>query len=228
VTRKSRERNDGVGDGVGDGVKIVAAPGVRKSVWLIAAAMALVALAALLLVRVGSEQFAADVTAPPTPPKRTAAAPVAPTGEEQTKPVVTRHARRIAAPTSESPPTDPAPARAAQPVEPPSREDAPFSMGKPGETSGIKLFPAMGTKPTKIGIVVPDDFELPEGYVRHFQAGEDGELLPAILLFHPDFEWVDDAGEPIPLPPDRVVPPELAPPGMPIEMLEVREPGGDR
>ena len=105
-------------------------------------------------------------------------------------------------------------------------------MGKPGETSGIKLFPAMGTKPTKIGIVVPDDFELPEGYVRHFQASEDGELLPAILLFHPDFEWVDDAGEPIPLPPDRVVPPELAPPGMPIEMLEVREPqrepGGDR
>ena len=105
-------------------------------------------------------------------------------------------------------------------------------MGKPGETSGIKLFPAMGTKPTKIGIVVPDDFELPEGYVRHFQANEDGELLPAILLFHPDFEWVDDAGEPIPLPPDRVVPPELAPPGMPIEMLEVREQqresGGDR
>ena len=53
----------------------------------------------------------------------------------------------------------------------------------------------MGTKPTKIGIVVPDDFELPEGYVRHFQANEDGELLPAILLFHPDYEWVDDADE---------------------------------
>jgi len=217
---------------VNDGVKIVATPGVRKSVWLIAAAMALVALAALLLLRVGGEQLAADVTASAKPPKSTAATPVAPTREQETKPVASRHARRIAAPTAESPPPGPARAQTAQPVEPPSREDAPFSMGKPGETSGIKLFPAMGTKPTKIGIVVPDDFELPEGYVRHFQANEDGELLPAILLFHPDFEWVDDAGEPIPLPPDRVVPPELAPPGMPIEMLEVREQqresGGDR
>jgi hypothetical protein len=228
VTRKSRERSDGVDDGV----KIVATPGVRKSVWLIAAAMALVALAALLLVRVAGERIATDVATPSEPPKSAPATAAASTREQETKPVATRHARRIAAPTSESPPTDPAPARAAQPAEPPSREDAPFSMGKPGETSGIKLFPAMGTKPTKIGIVVPDDFELPEGYVRHFQASEDGELLPAILLFHPDFEWVDDAGEPIPLPPDRVVPPELAPPGMPIEMLEVREPqrepGGDR
>jgi hypothetical protein len=215
-----------------DGVKIVATPGVRKSVWLVAAAMALVALAALLLVRAGSEQLATDVAAPAKPPKSTAATPVAPTREQESKPVASRHARRIAAPTAESPPPGPAPAQAARPVEPPSREDAPFRLGKPGETSGIKLFPAMGTKPTKIGIVVPDDFELPEGYVRHFQANEDGELLPAILLFHPDFEWVDDAGEPIPLPPDRVVPPELAPPGMPIEMLEVREqqrePGGDR
>lgn len=216
-----------------DGVKIVATPGVRKSVWLIAGAMALVALAALLLVRAGTEQLAADVVAPPAkPPRSTAAISAAPTREQETKPVASRHARRVAAPKAESPLPDSGAVQGAQPVEPPSREDAPFSMGKPGETSGLELFPAMGTKPTKIGIVVPEDFELPEGYVRHFQANEDGELLPPILLFHPDFEWVDDAGEPIPLPPDRVVPPELAPPGMPIEMLEVREPprepGGDR
>lgn len=215
-----------------DGVKIVATPGVRKSVWLVAAAIALVALAALLLVRVGAEQVAADVVASPAkPPKSSAVMTAAATREQATKPLAARHARRTAAPAAQSPPPDAAPAQGAQPVEPPSREDAPFSLGKPGETSGIKLFPAMGTKPTKIGIVVPDDFELPEGYVRHFQASADGELLPAILLFHPDYEWVDDAGEPIPLPPDRVVPPELAPPGMPIEMLEVpsaqREPGGD-
>jgi len=216
---------------VNDGVKIVATPGVRKSVWLVAGAMALVALAALLLVRVGAEQLAADVVPPAKPPTGAAAMPAASTREQETKPAASRHARRIAAPAAEAPSLEPAPAQPTQPVEPPSREDAPFSLGKPGETSGIKLFPAMGTKPTKIGIVVPDDFELPEGYVRHFQANEDGELLPAILLFHPDYEWVDDAGEAIPLPPDRVVPPELAPPGMPIEMLEVsqqqREPGGD-
>lgn len=215
-----------------DGVKIVATPGVRKSVWLVAGAMALVALAALLLVRVGAEQLAADVTPSAKPPKGAAAMPAAATREQETKPVASRHARRIAAPAAQSPLPGPAPAQSAQPVEPPSREDAPFGFGKPGEKSGIDLFPPRGTKPTKIGIVVPDDFELPEGYVRHFQANEDGELLPAILLFHPDYEWVDDAGEPIPLPPDRVVPPELAPPGMPIEMLEVREeqrePGGDR
>lgn len=214
-----------------DGVKIVATPGVRKSVWLVAGALALVALAALLLVRVGGEQLATDVAAPAKFPKGAAAMPAAPTREQEAKSAASRHARRIAAPAAQSSPPGPAPAQSAQPVEPPSREDAPFGLGRPGETSGIKLFPAMGTKPTKVGIVVPDDFELPEGYVRHFQANEDGELLPPILLFHPDYEWVDDAGEAIPLPPDRVVPPELVPAGMPIEMLEVREqqraPGGD-
>ena len=68
---------------------------------------------------------------------------------------------------------------------------------------------------------MPDDFELPEGYVRHYQATDDGESLPAILMFHPDYEWLDENGDAIALPEDRIVPPELAPPGMPIEMLEL-------
>jgi hypothetical protein len=207
-------------------VKIVATPGVRKSVWGIAGASALVALAVLVLARSSREpvEVASPLRTPP--PAAAVVATAAPARDAaNAKPAASRHARRIARPEAETP--APADAVPGDPALPPSHDDAPFSMGKPGEKSGIALFPAHGTKPIKIGIVVPDDFELPEGYVRHFQATEDGKLLPAILLFHPDYEWVDDAGNPIELPPDRVVPPELAPPGLPIQMLELRdEPGG--
>jgi hypothetical protein len=85
--------------------------------------------------------------------------------------------------------------------------------------SGIALFPAHGTKPIKRGIVVPEGYELPPGYVRHYQATDDGQRLPAILMFHPDFTPKGPDGQPVPMPPDRVVPPELAPRGMPVQML---------
>lgn len=71
---------------------------------------------------------------------------------------------------------------------------------------------------------MPEGFELPPGYVRHYQTTDDGRQLPAILMFHPDYEFVDERGAPVPLPEDRIVPPELAPPGLPIQMLEVRDP----
>ncbi|MFN8645054.1 MAG: hypothetical protein U0802_26525, partial [Candidatus Binatia bacterium] len=90
-----------------------------------------------------------------------------------------------------------------------------------GEPSGIALFPPPGTDPPKPGIIVPDEFPLPPGYVRHFQVTDDGQPLPPILMFHPDFEWVDAQGRPIELPADHVVPPDLAPPGMPLRLLEV-------
>lgn len=90
----------------------------------------------------------------------------------------------------------------------------------PGEKTGIHLFPPPGTKPIKGGIIVPDGYQLPPGYVRHFQATDDGEPVQAILMFHPDHRPLDADGRPIPLPADRVVPPEMAPPGMPIQMLE--------
>lgn len=89
--------------------------------------------------------------------------------------------------------------------------------------SGRALFPAPGTKPIKRGLVVPEDFELPPGYVRHYQATDDGQLLPAVLMFHPDYQPRDANGQPIPLPEDRLVPPELAPPGLPIQVLELPE-----
>ena len=95
-----------------------------------------------------------------------------------------------------------------------------------GETGGIAAFPPPGTDPVKRGIVVPDDYELPEGYVRHYQSTDDGQGLEPILMFSPDYEFQDQDGRPIPLPGDRIVPPELAPPGLPIRTLDVPEPGG--
>ncbi len=89
----------------------------------------------------------------------------------------------------------------------------------PGERSGIALFPPAGAKRIKRGIVVPEDFTLPPGYVRHYQVTDDGQQLPPILMFHPDHRLVDEHGQPVALPADLVVPPEMAPPGLPIRML---------
>lgn len=103
--------------------------------------------------------------------------------------------------------------------------DAGEDSGASGDVpSGIALFPPPGTDPPKIGILVPEGFELPPGYVRHYQSTDDGEPLAAILMFHPDYVLRDANGQPLPLPEDRVVPPELAPPGMPIRILELPEP----
>jgi hypothetical protein len=86
--------------------------------------------------------------------------------------------------------------------------------GDPEPKTGIAVFPPRGTDPPKTGIVVPDDYQLPPGYVRHYQTTDDGKQLPPILMFHPDFHPVDDRGQPIAVPADRVVPPEMAPPGL--------------
>lgn len=95
-----------------------------------------------------------------------------------------------------------------------AKSEPTFTMNAPGEQNGIAAFPPPGTKPVKRGIVVPDDFELPPGYVRHYQTTDDGRRLPPILMFHPDFAGVDANGNPIAIPADRIVPPELAPPGL--------------
>ena len=84
----------------------------------------------------------------------------------------------------------------------------------------MQLFPPMGTKPIKRGIIVPDDFELPPGYVRHFQSTDDGERLPAILMFSPDYEWVDAQGRPVPCPPIASCRPSWRRPDSPSSMLE--------
>ena len=95
-----------------------------------------------------------------------------------------------------------------------------FTFNAPGEQAGIAAFPPAGTKPIKHGIVVPDDVELPEGYIRHYQTTDDGRPLPPILMFHPDFAGVDENGNPVVVPEDRIVPPELAPPGLQGRVLD--------
>lgn len=98
-----------------------------------------------------------------------------------------------------------------------------------GETEGIAAFDPPGTDPPKAGLIVPDDYVLPEGYARHYQSSDDGRPLAPILVFSPDYEFLDEQGRPIPIPEDGVVPPELAPPDLPIEWLDPEapaEPGG--
>lgn len=157
-----------------------------------------------------SPEQAADL--PRRPAVIRPARPTAPS-EEEPSPVATP--RPESAPGTRAAGT-PASQRAASA---PAPED-----GETGEVpSGLGLFPAPGTNPPKSGMVVPDDFELPPGYMRHHQFTDDGKPLPAILMFHPDAEVFDREGNPIPRPEDGVVPPELVPDGMPLERLEVPE-----
>jgi hypothetical protein len=96
-----------------------------------------------------------------------------------------------------------------------------YEMPKPGDApTGMMLFPAPGTDPLKKGIIVPEDFELPPGYVRHYQTTDDGERMPAILMFSPDGPPLDANGQPMKVTENGIVPPELAPPGMPVQMLD--------
>jgi hypothetical protein len=133
-------------------------------------------------------------------------------------------------PAQPRPVVRPASQSTAQPTPPPVSEEtvsqeAPGELpaeASAGEKTGLALF-RPGTKPLKQGIVVPEDFELPQGYVRHYQTTDDGQRVEAILMFHPDYKPTDSKGQPVELPESRVVPPELAPPGMPINILELPE-----
>lgn len=93
-----------------------------------------------------------------------------------------------------------------------------------GIYSGLGAFSPPGTRPPMIGLAVPEDFELPPGYVRHHQATDDGQRIEAILMFAPDFQLYDAAHNPIDMPKDRVVPPELVPPGLPIRPIVIPKP----
>ncbi len=93
-----------------------------------------------------------------------------------------------------------------------------------GIYSGIGAFSPPGTSPPLVGLAVPDDFALPEGYVRHFQSTDDGQPIEAILMFSPDFQFFDASGRPLQIPENRVVPPELAPPGLAIRPIKIPRP----
>ena len=95
-----------------------------------------------------------------------------------------------------------------------------------GIRSGLGAFSPPGTSPPLTGLAVPENFALPKGYVRHHQATDDGQPIEAILMFAPDFQLMDANNQPIAMPKNLVVPPELAPPGLPIRSVVIPGPAG--
>lgn len=93
-----------------------------------------------------------------------------------------------------------------------------------GVYTGLGAFSPPGTRPPLVGLAVPEDFVLPDGYVRHHQATDDGQRIEAILMFAPDRQFFDASGQPIAIPKDRVVPPEYAPPGLPVRRIAIPPP----
>lgn len=93
------------------------------------------------------------------------------------------------------------------------------AMNEAGLRTGIGAFNPPGTSPPLAGLAVPEHFVLPPGYVRHHQVSDEGEIIEAILMFAPDAVLRDAQGQPIALPESLVVPPELAPPGLPIRWV---------
>jgi hypothetical protein len=211
MARDPRAHSDETPHRRADGVTIAPAPGSRKRFAALLAAALLAGLAVFVLLwglQPKREAPRAHVELAPPPSAAVAAAP------PQAHPVPAR--------VPSQPPPAPAPLQQTPEGVAPAEDAAPDEHPPfPIQLvpSGIGLFPPPSTDPIKLGIVVPDGFELPEGYVRHYQLTDDGQELPPILMFHPDYDWVDDAGNRID-PGDRVVSPELAPKGMPIEMLE--------
>lgn len=110
------------------------------------------------------------------------------------------------------------------PGEKPTMNEVIERLHRAGVTTGLGAFNPPGTRPPLIGLAVPEDFALPEGYVRHYQATDDGQRIEPILMYAPDRQFFDSAGRPISVPQDRVVPPELAPPGLPIRRIVIPAP----
>ena len=93
-----------------------------------------------------------------------------------------------------------------------------------GVYTGLGAFNPPGTRPPMVGLAVPEEAALPPGYVRHYQATDDGQRIEPILMFAPDFQLLDSQKRPVEMPKNRVVPPELAPPGFPIRPIVIPPP----
>jgi hypothetical protein len=209
----------------GEGVRIIDKPGVRRWVgpaYLVLAAAAVAAgLVWLLDAPVGSAD--SPTVASPVAGTRPVDALPAPTPAAVAAEPVRRPVRAVPpadlqeeADAMDSPDPDDLSAYI-RPGDPePTAAELIEALHHAGIRSGIGAFNPPGTSPPLEGLVVPEDYELPEGFVRHYQVTDEGEPLEAILLFSPDYEFFDAEGRPIEIPENRVVPPELAPPGLPI------------
>ncbi len=193
-----------------DGVTRIEQPRAGVGAWLVGLAgvftLGCIALSVWLAFSPGEVEAVPEVSAPPPNVPAARPAPAAPV----------RVAPRPSAP--------PVAAPASAPVEEfvPEKSVPEMEESPTGEKTGLALF-VPGTKPIKKGIVVPEGFELPPGHMRHYQTTDDGQMLEPILMFHPDYQPLDAHGQPVALPENRVVPEEMAPPGMPIRLLDVPE-----
>lgn len=167
----------------------------------------------------------ATATAAPAPdepaPAASAAAPAAPTPAAQPPASPPTPSARVRDPDGDQTPDL---ADYLNPGERPTMAEVIERLHANGVHSGLGAFQPPGTRPPLVGLAVPEDFELPPGYVRHHQVTDEGEEIEAILMFSPDGQWVDANGQPLELPADRVVPPELAPPGLPIRQIVLPAP----
>ncbi len=111
-----------------------------------------------------------------------------------------------------------------RPGEEPSGAEVIAELNKAGIHTGIGAFPPPGTSPPLVGLAVPDDYALPEGYVRHFQATDDGQRIEPILMFSPHYQFFDASGKPIKIPENRVVPPGMAPSGLTVRPIKIPPP----
>ena len=163
--RKTRSRIDG------DGVKVVEVAGVRRGVWLLVLALLLAGAAGVLALRLALRERRARGRDRAASTPAVAAAPSAPPSAARRAP--RRRAHRASG-AGAAPPR--ACRRRRTPRCRPRSHPLPAFPDEPSDgPSGIALFPPLGTDPLKRGILVPEDFELPEGYVRHYQATDDGE-----------------------------------------------------
>ncbi|MEY4563189.1 MAG: hypothetical protein RLZZ618_2466 [Pseudomonadota bacterium] len=110
------------------------------------------------------------------------------------------------------------------PGEKPTMKEVLDRLHAAGVHTGIGAFNPPDTRPNLVGLAVPKDFVLPDGYVRHFQTTDDGQDIEPILMYAPDREFLDAAGRPIAIPADRVVRPEQAPPGLPLRRVVIPAP----
>jgi len=203
-----------------DGVRIVKLERGRRVYWMMGMMIALPIVATVIAV-VYIRSAPQATSAPPAVavPEVIAQAEVPPPAP---RPAASRSPGAHVAPRRivTAPVTDPAGLGASPVPQPqkPRREidaaDVIVALREEGVHDGIAAFGIPGTQPPKSGILVPEEFELPEGYVRHYQSTDDGEQLPAILMFHPDYEFVNEQGGVVKLPDDMVVRPDMAPPGL--------------
>lgn len=112
------------------------------------------------------------------------------------------------------------------PGEKPTMQEVISRLHQANVHTGLAAFSPPGTRPNRVGLAVPEDFVLPQGYVRHHQATDDGQRVEAILMFAPDHQLLDTNQQPIEMPKDRVVPPHLAPPGFPLRSIVIPAPAG--